>query len=200
MDEKLKTAPHRNPGHPVDPLFPGRWSRRAMSGAHVSRENLMTLFEAARWAPSSYNNQPWRFVYALRGTDAFARYHAMLTPRNKSWAGNAGVLIVMASKKTLDLNGKPSITHSFDAGSAWMSLALQADMLGLTAHGMEGFDYGAAAEAVGLPEGYVIEAMCAVGHPGSPEVLPEDLRDKEKPNGRKRVEETVFENRFPKDA
>lgn len=200
MDEILKTAPYRRPEYPVDPLFPNRWSPRAMSGAHVSREALMTLFEAAHWAPSSGNNQPWRFIYALRGGDAWPRFHAMLTPKNRIWCANAGVLIVMASKNTFDHNGKPSITHSFDTGSAWMSLALQAGMLGLVAHGMEGFDYGAAVEAVGLPDGYSVEAMCAIGHPGSPEALPEDLRAREKPSGRKVVAEVAFEGRFPSGA
>ncbi len=197
MDEILKTAPYRIPEHPVDPLFPNRWSPRAMSGAHVSREALMTLFEAAHWAPSSNNNQPWRFVYALRGGDAWPRFQALLVPKNKLWCANSGVLIVMASKNTFDHNGKPSVTHSFDTGSAWMSLALQASLLGLVAHGMQGFDYGMAAETVGLPEGYTVEAMCAIGHPGSPDVLPEELRAVEKPNGRKPVADVAFEGRFP---
>ncbi|MDB5103220.1 MAG: oxidoreductase [Fibrobacteres bacterium] len=197
MDEKLKTAPFRNPGHPVDPIFPNRWSPRAMSGAHLSRETLATLFEAARWAPSAFNNQPWRFVYALRGGEAWPRFLALLTPRNQLWCAHAGALILIVSKNTFDHNGKPSLTHSFDAGSAWMSLALQASLLGLVAHGMQGFDYGMAGELVGLPDGYSVEAMCAVGHPGSPEVLPEDLREKEKPNGRKPVAEVAFEGHFP---
>ncbi|MEO7424758.1 MAG: nitroreductase family protein [Fibrobacteria bacterium] len=197
MDEKLKTAPHRQPQYPVDPLFPNRWSSRAMSGAHVDKEILMTLFEAAHWAPSCNNNQPWRFVYALRASEAWPRFYEMLTPKNQIWCANAGVLIVMASKNTFDHNGKPSITHSFDAGAAWMSLALQASLLGLVAHGMAGFDYGAAIEVVGLPDGYSIEAMCALGHPGPAEALPEALRALEKPNGRKSVAEVAFEGRFP---
>jgi nitroreductase len=197
MDEKLKTAPHRQPQYPVDALFPNRWSARAMSGAHVIRETLLTLFEAAHWAPSCNNNQPWRFVYALRSGEAWPRFFEMLTPKNKLWCANAGALIVMASKTTFDHNGKPSKTHSFDAGAAWMSLALQASLLGLVVHGMAGFDYGAAIDAVGLPDGYSIEAMCAVGYPGPAEVLPEDLRAIEKPNGRKTVAEVAFESRFP---
>jgi nitroreductase len=197
MDEIPKTAPHRKPEHPVDPLFPGRWSRRAMSGAHVSRETLMTLFEAARWAPSSFNNQPWRFVYASRGTEAWRRFIELPTPGNKSWCQGAGALILIVSKNTFDADGRPSKTHSFDAGAAWMSLALQAGMLGLTARGMEGFDYGRAIEAVGLPDGYSVEAMCAVGYPGAAEDLPEDLRARETPTGRRPVAETAFEGRFP---
>jgi nitroreductase len=196
MDQPLKTAAFRKPEYTVDPLFPDRWSPRAMSGAHVERAALMTLFEAARWAPSSNNNQPWRFIYALRGTPAWPRFLELLTPRNKLWCANAGALVVIASKTTFD-NGKPAKTHSFDAGAAWMSLALQAGMLGLIAHGMEGFDYGAAGALVGLPDGYAVEAMCALGHPGPIEVLAEDQREKEKPKGRKPVAELASEARFP---
>lgn len=200
MDQILKTAAYRQPEYPVEFLFPERWSRRAMSGAHVDRASLLTLFEAARWAPSAFNNQPWRFVYALRGTPAWPRFLALLTPRNQSWCGNAGALVIIASKTTFDKNGKPSKTHSFDAGAAWMNAALQAHLQGLVAHGMEGFDYGAAGGLVGLPDGYVVEAMFAVGHPAAPEVLPEELREEEKPKGRKPVGSFAFEARFAPPA
>ena len=196
MDHILKTAPHRQPQHPVDPLFPERWSPRAMSGAHVDREALMSLFEAARWAPSSSNAQPWRFIYASRATPAWPRFLDLLTPNNKPWCANAGALVVIASKTTFDRTGKPSKTHSFDTGAAWMSLALQAHLQGLTAHGLEGFDYGAAGELVGLPDGYAVEAMCAIGHPGPTDVLTEEQRAREQPNGRKPVSEVVSEGRF----
>ena len=197
MDQPLKTAPHRQPDYPVDPLFPNRWSPRALGGAHVSRETLMILFEAARWAPSSNNNQPWRFVYATRETSAWPRFLDLLVPKNRSWCTGAGALILISSKNTFDHNGKLSRTHSFDTGSAWMSLALQAGMLGLIAHGMEGFDYERAASEVGLPAGYSVEAMCAIGYPGAVETLSEDLRAMEKPNGRKPVAEIAFEGCFP---
>jgi nitroreductase len=200
MDEKLKTAPHRQPGHPVDPLFPGRWSPRAMSGAHLPKETLMTLFEAAHWAPSSGNGQPWRFIYALRGSEAWPRFFGLLAPGNKAWCANAGALIVMASKTISDRTGKPSKTHSFDTGAAWMSLALQGSMLGLVVHGMEGFDYGAALDATGLPDGYAVEAMCAVGYPAPAESLPENLRAREIPSARKPVAEIAFEGRFTTPA
>lgn len=196
MDHVLKTAPHRNPGHPVDPLFPERWSPRAMSGAHVEKSALMSLFEAARWAPSSSNAQPWRFVYVLRGNPAWPRFLQPLTPRNQLWCGKAGALVVIASRRDFD-NGKPNKSHSFDAGSAWMSLALQASLMGLIAHGMAGFDYGAMGELIGLPDGFAVEAMCAIGYPGPSDHLPEDMREREKPSDRKPVSELAFEARFP---
>lgn len=197
MDHVLKTAPHRQPEFPVDPLFPERWSPRAMSGAHVEKAALMSLFEAARWAPSSNNAQPWRFVYALRGTPAWPKFMEPLTPRNKAWCAHAGALIVIASRRDFEHNGKPNKTHSFDTGAAWMSLALQASQLGLIAHGMAGFDYGAMGALIGLPDGYAVEAMCAVGYPGPIENLPEELRGTEKPNGRKPVSAFASEARFP---
>lgn len=197
MDQVLKTAPHRQPEYPVEPLFPERWSPRAMSGAHVDKSALMTLFEAARWAPSSNNAQPWRFVYALRGTPSWPKFIELLTPRNKLWCANAGALVIIASRRDFEHNGKPNQAHSFDTGAAWMNLALQASLQGLIAHGMAGFDYGAAGALIGLPDGHAIEAMCAIGHPGPVEKLAEELRAKETPSGRKRVAEFVSEARFP---
>jgi nitroreductase len=200
MDHPLKTAPHRQSEYPVEPLFPERWSPRAMSGAHIGKATLMTLFEAARWAPSSNNAQPWRFVYAMRATPAWPRFLALLTPRNQSWCAHAGALVLIASRRDFEATAKPNQTHSFDTGSAWMSLALQASLLGLIAHGMAGFDYGAAGELVGLPDGYAVEAMCALGYPGPLENLPEEMRARETPSGRKPVSAFAFEGRFPDPA
>lgn len=197
MDHVLKTAPHRQPEFPVEPLFPERWSPRAMSGAHIEKSALMTLFEAARWAPSCFNGQPWRFVYALRNTPAWPKFMELLTPKNKLWCANAGALMIIAARRDFEANGKPNPTYAFDAGAAWMSLALQASLLGLIAHGMAGFDRGAAGALIGLPEGYDVEAMCAIGHPGPIENLAEELRAGEKPNGRKPVSDFAFEARFP---
>jgi nitroreductase len=196
MSDLIRALSHRHADYPVDPLFPNRWSPRSMSGAHVDKSSLMTLFEAARWAPSSNNNQPWRFVYALRGTDAWPRFFDLLVPGNQAWCKQAGALVVMASKNTFDHNGNPSITHSFDTGAAWMSLALQGSLLGLVVHGMQGFDYGKALETVGLPDGYSVEAMCAIGHPAPAEDLPEPIRAREVPNSRKPVGDFAFEARF----
>jgi nitroreductase len=196
MTDLVLAASSRQMEHPVDPLFPNRWSPRSMNGAHIPRESLLTLFEAARWAPSSNNNQPWRFIYAVRGSDAWPRFLDLLVPMNQTWCKQAGALVVMVSKDTFDGNGKPSITHSFDCGAAWMSLALQGSLLGLVVHGMQGFDYGKAVEAVGLPDGYSVEAMCAIGYPAPVESLPEPLRAREIPSSRKKVEEFAFEGKF----
>ncbi len=186
----------RKKEYPIEDVFINRWSPRAMSGEPLEKKELMTLFEAARWAPSSYNNQPWRFIYARKGTDYWLDFFNILSEGNKKWAINASVLVVIASKKTFDYNGKPSITHSFDTGSAWENLALQASMMGLVAHGMQGFDYDKAKGILEIPEEYDVEAMIALGKPGQKENLPEKLRESEFPSGRKDISEITMEGRF----
>ena len=163
-----------------------------MSGDALSYEVLMQLFEAARWAPSSSNGQPWRFVYARAGTDVFARFHDLLAEGNKSWCARAGALVVVISKKVFD-NGRPSPTHSYDTGAAWMSLALEGSALGLVVHGMAGFDYERARVELRVPQEYAVEAMFAVGYPGRIDALTDVERLREVPSGRRPVGESVFE-------
>ena len=182
--------------YPVDELFLDRWSPRAMSGEAVSEGELMTLFEAARWAPSSYNNQPWRILYARRDTEHWDAFFNLLVEGNRNWAKDAGVLLLFVSKETFDFNGKPYPTHSFDTGAAWENLALQATMLGLVTHGMQGFDYERARSELNIPEGFRVEAMIAVGRPGDPAQLPESLREREAPSGRKSLSEITCEGAF----
>jgi len=166
-----------------------------MSGKPVSEKELYTLFEAARWAPSSYNLQPWKFIYAMRDTPEFKNMFSFLADFNKMWCAKAGALIVTISKKTDD-KGQPSVTHSFDTGSAWENLALQATNMGLVAHGMSGFDYSMAKKKLGISDDYLVEMMIAVGQPGVLEDLPETLRAHEKISDRKPLEEMVFEGKF----
>ena len=182
--------------HPVDELFLDRWSPRAMSGEGVTDEELMTLFEAARWAPSSYNNQPWRILYARRETEQWPVFFGLLVEGNRAWAKAAAALLLFVSKETFDFNGKPYPTHSFDTGAAWENLALQATMLGLVTHGMQGFDYERARSELNIPEGFRVEAMIAVGRPGDPAQLPESLREREGPSGRKALSEITCEGAF----
>ena len=181
--------------HDIDPQFLRRWSGRAMSGEPVERETLLRLFEAARWAPSSGNGQPWRFVYAIAGTPRFGEFHGLLAPGNQPWCARAGALIVVATRTVRD-NGAPARTAPFDAGAAWMAFALQGSMLGLVTHRMEGFDYDRAHALVGLPADHAVQCMIAVGHPGKIEDLPEKYREREQPSGRHPVGAFVFEDRF----
>ncbi len=192
----MKGSEKRRADHPIDKLFLDRWSPRAMSGEPIDLDDLMVLFEAARWAPSSFNNQPWRILFARRDTVHWPVFLDLLTKSNQRWAGNAAALLLFISKTTFDHNGKPTRTHSFDTGTAWENLALQANMRGYIAHGMQGFDYNRAKTTLQIPDEYQVEAMIAVGRPGSRESLPEDLREVETPNNRRPLAQTVCEGPF----
>jgi nitroreductase len=193
METSVRT---RKPEYPVNHIFLERWSPRAMSGEDVQEIELMSLFEAAKWAPSSYNNQSWRFIYAKRNTAAWDKFFGLLGEFNQAWCKNAAALVVVISKTTFDMNGKPARTHSYDTGAAWGYFALQASLNGLVAHGMEGFDYERAKTELGIPDDYTVEAMAAVGRPGKIEDLRPALQAKEKPSDRKKLEEIVFEGSF----
>jgi nitroreductase len=165
-----------------------------MSGAPLPRAALLPLLEAARWAPSGGNGQPWRFVYALRGTPAFEAFLAALVPGNREWAHAAGALVVLAARTVRD-DGKPAPSASFDAGAAWMALALQGTRAGLVVHAMGGFEREAARAAAALPAGVEPQVVIAVGHPGPVEALPERLRAREMPSDRLPLDEIAVEAR-----
>lgn len=191
----MKTINGRETKYPIDDRFLKRYSPRAMSGEAISREELMTLFEAARWAPSNYNIQPWKFIYAMRDTLEFDTHFSLLVDFNKDWCKRASALVVTISKKTSD-SGHENVCHSFDTGAAWENLALQASSMGLVAHGMSGFDFAMAKEKLGVPDDYSVEMMIAIGKHGKVEDLPEAMRAGETPNGRKNLEELIFEGKF----
>jgi len=186
----------RIPEFKVHDIFTNRWSPRAMSGEGIKDEELMSLFEAAKWAPSSYNNQPWRFIYAKKGGAYWETFFNLLTEGNKVWAKNAAVLILVASKKTFDYNEKPSITHSFDTGAAWENIALEGSINGFVVHGMQGFDYEKAKKDLKITDEYTVEMMIAVGKPGRKKDLPEKLQESEFPSNRKKLKDIVFEGEF----
>lgn len=181
----------RHADHPIAPLFVERWSPRAMSGEALGDEHLMRLFEAARWAPSANNSQPWRFLYACRDTAHWPLFFELLGDGNKRWCSHAGALIVVLSATHFAHNGKPARLHSFDAGAAWMSLALQGSLDGLVVHGMQGFNDARAREALGVPQDYAVEIMIAVGKPAPRDTLPEDLQAREQASDRRRITDSV---------
>jgi nitroreductase len=192
----IKGLDFRRPDHEILPHFVNRWSPRAMTGEEITREELMRMFEASRWAMSSMNNQPWRFLYAFRNTPHWETFFNLLVPGNQTWCRNAAALLVVLSKTTFDFNGKPARTHSYDAGAAWCSFALQGVMMGLVVHGMQGFNYDRAKEDLGVPDGFQVEAMIAVGRPGDADDLPQGLQEREQPSLRKKIEEFAFEGGF----
>ena len=180
----------------INPLILNRWSPRSMTGEELNDEDIMSLFEAARWAPSSFNNQPWTFIYAKRNTGYWDRLFNLLADTNKSWAKNAALLAVVISRKNFEFNGKPARTHQFDAGSAWENLALEASSRGIVAHGMQGFDYEKARTELGIPADFEVMAMIAIGKRGPKENLPTELQDKEKPNDRKALKDIIMEGTY----
>jgi nitroreductase len=186
----------RHADHPVETFFIDRWSPRAMSGEEIPEEELLTLFEASRWAPSSFNNQPWRVLYARRNTEHWPLFLDLLVESNRVWAQRAAALLVFVSKTTFDYNGKPAITHSYDTGAAWGYFALQGYLKGYVVHGMQGFSYDAARTTLGIAEEFQVEAMAAVGRPGDKSTLPEALQEKEMPSDRRKVTDSVCEGLF----
>lgn len=187
---------HRTADHPIETLFLRRWSPRALSGEPISDAELNSLFEAARWAPSTYNEQEWRFLYSRHGDAHWNTFMNILAPANQVWCKNAALLIVVLSKKTFTLNGKPNPVHTFDSGLASMNLMLQATAMNIIAHGMAGFDRERARQELRVPDDYAVEAMIAVGRPGDPDQLPEKVREGEGPSGRKKVREFARPGRF----
>jgi nitroreductase len=193
----------RQSDHPIDPLFLERWSPRAFDGSEVPDADLMAMFEAARWAPSAFNSQPWHFLYAKRGDADWERFLSLLIPFNRGWAQSASVLVYIVSD-TLPFTDRksgapaPSTTHSFDAGAAWACLALQATRMGYHAHGMSGIQFDLARAELGLPERYRLDAACVIGRLGDPAQLDEKQRAREFPSDRKPVTDFIHRGGFPR--
>ncbi len=186
----------RKPAHPVESIFYTRWSPRAMSGESISENELNRLFEAARWAPSTYNEQEWRFLYARRDTPQFATFMEFLVEANRAWCVNAAVLIAVLAHKVFSRNGQSNPVHTLDTGAALENLLLQGSAMGLVTHGMAGFDRDRVRAALGVPHDYAVEAMVAVGRPGDPAALPAELRARETPTDRMPIASFAREGKF----
>ncbi len=200
----MTVANTRTADHPIDKLFLERWSPRAFVPQEMPEADLMTILEAGHWAPSSYNSQPWRMLYARRGTAHWDKFLGLLNAFNQSWAKNGSALIIMVSKSTMRPPGQekdiPSHTHSFDAGAAWAQMALQATLSGYQAHGMVGFDMERAFAELNVPEGHRVEAAIVIGKQGDKSTLSElseQMRAREAPSGRNRLSEAALEGGFP---
>ena len=183
----------RNPSYEVDAIFIDRWSPRSFINGTLTDAEVDALFEAARWAPSCMNEQPWRF-WVARTEDARQRVIMTLTERNQVWAKNASVLLYIGARKHFGSSKSVNRHAFFDAGAAWMSLALQARRLGLYAHGMAGFNGEKAFKLTGANfDDTDIIAAIAVGRRGEAEALPEEIRKRESPTMRNGREEWVIE-------
>ncbi len=186
--------------HPIDPQFIERWSPRAFNNENIPEATLLGFIEAARWAPSAYNSQPWRFLYARRDSADWPRYLNLLIEFNRNWAQHASALLVIVSKTTFVPPGRseeqPAPAHAFDTGAAWGFFALQAHLAGWHTHAMTGFDKEMARRELKIPEGYEVQAMVAVGKRGDAANLPEALQARETPSPRLALEAIAAEGEF----
>jgi len=180
--------------HPIHDVLRRRWSPRAYSERPVEPDKLRSLFEAARWAPSSNNGQPWYFIVGAKDDPAaHGRLFDCLKEGNKQWAFRAPVLMLSVARLNFEDDGMPNRYAWHDTGMAVFSLAVQATALGLIVHQMAGFDVEKARTDLKIPAGYEPVAMIAVGYPGDPEILDERLRQREvAPRVRKPISEIVF--------
>lgn len=197
LTEEVRTW--RKPAYDVHPLIVNRWSPRSMTGEELSDDELMPLFEAARWAPSSNNAQLWRFVFAKRQTPFWETFVDLLADGNKVWARQAAALVVVTSRKLFERHDKPAVTYAFDAGAAWENLALEGTRRGFVVHGMQGFDYERARSALHVPDHYDVLAMIAIGKRAPKESLPSHLQEREQPNDRRPLTEIIVPGRFGKE-
>jgi nitroreductase len=184
--------------HPIHDLIRRRWSPRAFAARPVEPEHLLSLLEAARWAPSSFNEQPWVFLVATHDNpEEFQRMLSCLVDANVVWAQRAPVLMLSVARRSFEHNSKPN-RHAFhDVGLAAANLVTQATVLGLAVHQMAGILPDKAREVFGIPEGYDAVAGIAIGYPGEPDLLPEELRKRElAPRTRKPLESFVFSGRW----
>lgn len=175
----------------VHQIFVDRWSPRAFDESEIPQEDLDTIFAAAGLAPSAFNYQPWKFLYARRGDANWERFLSLLIPFNQSWAKDAAALVFIVSdtRHRKEEGDSDFYSHSFDAGAAWAQMALQATLLGYHAHGMTGLEFDKARAELGLPGDIRLEAAVAIGRRDHPDRLPDYLRGGEVPSIRKPVEE-----------
>jgi nitroreductase len=177
----------------VKDIIEKRYSPRAFSGKAVEKEKIESVFEAARSAPSSYNGQPWRFIYATKGEEKFDRIVASLIDFNKMWASNSPVLIVSLAKKTYEHNGAPYHHAAYDLGQSIGFMTIQAFELDLYMHQMGGFDAEKLKESFEISEDYDVLTVTALGYKGNVEDLPEDLQKIENPGRiRKELKEIIW--------
>jgi nitroreductase len=189
--EHLKRA-HSTKG--IIPAILHRWSPRSFSDRPVSPRDLEIVFEAAHWAASSYNEQPWRFLVGTRGSETYEKIFSSLIEINQKWAKSAPVLILDAAKTTFSHNNAPNAVALYDLGAAAATLCYQATAIGLHTHQMGGYDRAVARKAFDIPEDYILGAVMALGYLGEPSALtiPMMLQQETSPRQRKPLSEIVF--------
>ncbi|MDR2452856.1 MAG: nitroreductase family protein [Candidatus Accumulibacter sp.] len=190
----------RAAAHGVSPIFVERWSPRAYDESILTENDLKRLFEAAHWAPSAYNAQPWRFIYARRDTADWQRFVDLLVPGNRVWAQRASALVFAVSAQKFIPPGSAEAIDtgysSYDTGAAVAYLILQASLAGLAAHVVGGFDRQAAQRVLAIPDGFRLESAIVIGRHSADAALSPELRAREAPNERRPIESLIAEGRF----
>lgn len=184
----MTASANRHPTYPIHSIILNRCSSRALSDELMSDQELLPLFEAARWAPSSLNAQPWRFLYAHKGTQEWSTLFSCLLPGNQKWCTRAAVLLVVLSQK------EQGTLATFATGAAFENLCLEGTSRGYVVHGMGGFDREKLQKTNLVPEDYHIEIMTAIGKKGKIQDLPEDLQKRELPSTRLPLEDLFLKN------
>ena len=179
---------------PLNELLNQRWSPRAFSSTSIEPENILSMFEAARWAPSSANEQPWRFIVASReDTSVFGTLADSLMEGNRRWAQHAPLLVLGLAQSTYAQSGKPYRHALYDLGQSVAHLTVQASSIGISVHQMGGFDPDKLRSGLAIPDSFEPAIVLAIGYADKPETLPEDLRRREQaPRVRKPLEAIVF--------
>jgi len=191
-----KENTERKADYPIDDIYMNRWSPRAFSDKKVETETLFSVFEAARWAPSAANKQPWRFVYAMHEEDR-ETFLSFINDGNTSWCKHAPVLIaIVANKRWSEDSDDVNPTHAFDTGTAWGFLALEAYRKGLVTHAMGGFNREKAKEVLQIPDGHEVLAIVALGYHGDIESLPDSLQKREKKSNRNKIDTFIHEGLY----
>lgn len=193
---QLPIENYRKPDKKIEDLFWHRFSPRSLSGEALSEDAVLTILEAARFAPSAFNEQPWRFIYSLKDDKAWQEILECLVEFNQNWAKKSGALVIVLAKNNFSHNNQVNKTAQFDTGAAWQNLALQTRALGLVAHGMSGFDYEKLKEKFKVSDEFLIIATIALGFPGDINDLSEDLKEKEKPSNRHKLEKISSKDVF----
>lgn len=183
---------------PIHPLLAERWSSRAFSDEPVPTEIVLSLFEAARWAPSCFNEQAWRFIVATRDDpEAHARLNACYTTSNQRWSTSAWVLMIALAVETFEVDGSPNRMAQYDVGQAVQNLTMQASSHGLNVRQAAGIDVAKIRELYRIPDGVTVLCAIAVGYPGDPETLVPPLPERERQlRTRKSLEELFFTGEY----
>lgn len=183
--------------HSFNSLIENRWSTRAFKPLKVEQEKINSVLEAATWAPSAFNEQPWRFIVGSKGGETYDKILETLVAWNQKWASNADVLVLNIAKRNFTHNNRPNATYEYDLGQAVAFMSLEAVNQGLFSHQMTGFDPEKAAEKFNIDDDFKIVSVIAIGYYGNAEELPEDMINSEmEERNRKSFDSIVFEEGF----